>query len=166
MFGTCPPMCVDMLTPMPVWVWRDVRFGFSFLFCNVRAVNGRTCMPPDTPPAVVGSWCTRCRGTQLQCSPRKDVLDPNKSVECAKPACGLGSPEPSESYSDIALPPKPAGKTVLFDMFEAVPLIRMQLAMAAAQIRAREQLQMLKLPVSMQLQDQPLPQPPNTIHNG
>jgi hypothetical protein len=41
----------------------------------------------------------------------------------------------------------------------------MQLVMAAAQIRAREHLQMLKLPVIMQLQDQPLPQPPNTIHN-
>ena len=37
--------------------------------------------------------------------------------------------------------------------------------MAAAQIRAREHLQILKLPVIMQLQDQPLPQPPNTIHN-
>ena len=41
----------------------------------------------------------------------------------------------------------------------------MQLVMAAAQIRAREHLQMLKLPVIMQFQDQPLPQPPNTIHN-
>ena len=41
----------------------------------------------------------------------------------------------------------------------------MQLVMAAAQIRARKQLQMLKLPVIMQLQDQPLPQPTNTIHN-
>ena len=46
-----------------------------------------------------------------------------------------------------------------------MPLIPMQLVMAAAQIRAREHLQMLKLPVIMQLQDQPLPQPPNTIHN-
>ena len=42
----------------------------------------------------------------------------------------------------------------------------MQLAMAAAQIRARKHLHMLKVPVIMQLQDQPLPQPPNTIHNG
>ena len=42
----------------------------------------------------------------------------------------------------------------------------MQLVMAAAQMRAREHLQMLKLLVIMQLQDQPLPQPPNTIHNG
>ena len=41
----------------------------------------------------------------------------------------------------------------------------MQLVMAASQIRAREHLQMLNLPVIMQLQDQPLPQPPNTIHN-
>ena len=41
----------------------------------------------------------------------------------------------------------------------------MQSVMAAAQIRAREHLQMLQLPVIMQLQDQPLPQPPNTIHN-
>ena len=41
----------------------------------------------------------------------------------------------------------------------------MQLVMAAAQIMAREHLQVLKLPVIMQLQDQPLPQPPNTIHN-
>ena len=40
----------------------------------------------------------------------------------------------------------------------------MQLVMAAAQLRAREHLQMLKLPVIMQLQVQPLPQPPNTIH--
>ena len=37
--------------------------------------------------------------------------------------------------------------------------------MTAARIRAREHLQILKLPVIMQLQDQPLPQPPNTIHN-
>ena len=49
-------------------------------------------------------------------------------------------------------------------MFEAVPLIPMQLVMAAAQIRAREHLQMPKLPVIMQSHDQPLPQPPNTIH--
>ena len=42
----------------------------------------------------------------------------------------------------------------------------MQLVMAAAQIRAHKHLQMLKLAVIMQLQDQPLPQPPNTIHNG
>ena len=44
----------------------------------------------------------------------------------------------------------------------------MPLVMAAAQIRARKHLQMLKLAVIMQLQDhdQPLPQPPNTIHNG
>ena len=42
----------------------------------------------------------------------------------------------------------------------------MQLVMAAAQIRARKHLHMLKVPVIMQLQDQPLPQPPNTIHNG
>ena len=41
----------------------------------------------------------------------------------------------------------------------------MQLMMAAAQIKARDHLQMLKLPVIMQLQDQPLPQPPNTVHN-
>ena len=41
----------------------------------------------------------------------------------------------------------------------------MQLVMAAAQIRAREHLQMLKLPVIMQLQDQLLPQPPDTIYN-
>ena len=41
----------------------------------------------------------------------------------------------------------------------------MQLVMAAAQIMARKHLQMLKLPVIMHLQDQPLPQPPNTIHN-
>ena len=41
----------------------------------------------------------------------------------------------------------------------------MQLVMAAAQIRAREHLQMLKLLVIMQLQDQALPQTPNTIHN-
>ena len=42
----------------------------------------------------------------------------------------------------------------------------MQLVMVAAQIRAREHLQMLKLAVIMQSQDQPLPQPPNTIHNS
>ena len=54
---------------------------------------------------------------------------------------------------------------VTCDRFEAVPLIPMQLVMAAAQLRAREHLQMLKLLVIMQLQDQPLPQPPNTIHN-
>ena len=49
------------------------------------------------------------------------------------------------------------------DMF-AVPLIQMQFVMAAAQVRAQghEHLQMLKLPVIMQLQDQPPPQPPNT----
>ena len=47
-----------------------------------------------------------------------------------------------------------------------MPLIPMQLVMAAAEVRAREHLRMLKLPVIMQLQDQPLPQPPNTIHNG
>ena len=41
----------------------------------------------------------------------------------------------------------------------------MQLVMAAAQIRAREHLHMLKLPVIIQLQDQLLPRPPNTIHN-
>ena len=41
----------------------------------------------------------------------------------------------------------------------------MQLVMAAAETRAREQLHMLILPVIIQLQDQPLPQPPNTIHN-
>ena len=41
----------------------------------------------------------------------------------------------------------------------------MQWVMAAAQSRAREHLQMLKLPVIVQLQDQLLPQPPNTIHN-
>ena len=46
-----------------------------------------------------------------------------------------------------------------------MPLIPMQLVMAAAQIRARKHLQMLKLPVIMQLQDQPLRQPPNTIPN-
>ena len=51
------------------------------------------------------------------------------------------------------------------DRSEAVPLIPLQLVMAAAQIRARKHLQMMKLPVIMQLQDQPLPQPPNTIHN-
>ena len=45
-------------------------------------------------------------------------------------------------------------------------LIPMQLVMAAAQIRARKHLQMLKLSVIMQLQDQLLPQPPNAIHNG
>ena len=50
-------------------------------------------------------------------------------------------------------------------MFEAMHLIPMQLAMAAAEMRAREHLQMLKLPVIMQLQDQPLPQPPHTIQN-
>ena len=50
-------------------------------------------------------------------------------------------------------------------MFEAAPLIPMQLVIAAARMRARGHLQMLKLPVIMQLQDQPLPQPPNTIHN-
>ena len=42
----------------------------------------------------------------------------------------------------------------------------MQLVMVAAQTRARKHLQMLKLAVIMQLQDQPLPQPPNTIQNG
>ena len=47
-----------------------------------------------------------------------------------------------------------------------MPLIPMQLVMAAAQIRARKHLQMLKLPVIMPLQDQPLPQSPNTIHNA
>ena len=52
------------------------------------------------------------------------------------------------------------------DRSEAVPLIPMQLVMAAAQSRARTHLQMVKLPVIMQLQDQPLPQRPNTIHNG
>ena len=51
------------------------------------------------------------------------------------------------------------------DCFEAVPLIPMQFMMAAAQIRAREHLQMLTLPVIMHLQDQPLPQPSKTIHN-
>ena len=50
-------------------------------------------------------------------------------------------------------------------MFEAVPLISTQLVMAAVQMRSREHLQILKLPVIIQLQDQPLPQPPNTIHN-
>ena len=50
-------------------------------------------------------------------------------------------------------------------MFEAVPLIPMQLVMAAAQMSAREHLQMLKISVIMQMQDQPLPQPPNNIHN-
>ena len=44
-------------------------------------------------------------------------------------------------------------------------MIPMQLVMAAAQIRTRKHLQMLRLSVIMQLQDQPLPQPPNTIHN-
>ena len=65
----------------------------------------------------------------------------------------------------LLLSPKPAGKTVPCDWFEAVPLIPMQLVMAAVQMRAREHLQMLKLLVIMQLQNQPLPQPPNTIHN-
>ena len=51
----------------------------------------------------------------------------------------------------------------LCDRFEAVPLIPMQLVLASPQMRAREHLQMLKLPVIMQMQDQPLPQP--TIHN-
>ena len=46
-----------------------------------------------------------------------------------------------------------------------MPLIPMQLVVAAAQIRARKHLLMLKLPVIMQLQDQPLPQPPSTILN-
>ena len=41
----------------------------------------------------------------------------------------------------------------------------MQLVMAAVQMRAREHLQMLKLLVIMQLQNQPLPQPPNTNRN-
>ena len=47
-----------------------------------------------------------------------------------------------------------------------MPLIPMQLVMAAAQIRARKHLQMQKLAVIMHLQNQPLPQPPNTSHNG
>ena len=51
-------------------------------------------------------------------------------------------------------------------MFEAVPLIPMQMGMAAAQMRAREHLQMLELTVVIQLHDQPLPRPPNTIHNA
>ena len=38
--------------------------------------------------------------------------------------------------------------------------------MAEANVRNRKHLQMLKLPVIMQFQDQPLPQPPNTIHNA
>ena len=50
-------------------------------------------------------------------------------------------------------------------MFKAVLLIPMQLVIAAAEMRARERLQMLELPVMMQVQHQPLPQPPNTIHN-
>ena len=65
----------------------------------------------------------------------------------------------------VTLPPKPPGKTVPCDIFEAVPLIPMQLVMAAAQFRAREHLQMLELPVITQSLDQPLPKPPNTIHN-
>ena len=75
---------------------------------------------------------------------------------------GLSSGRPGKVITN--LPPKPAGKTVPCDWFEAVPLIPMQLVMAAAQMRACEHLQMLKLPVIMQLQDRPLPQPPNTIH--
>ena len=58
---------------------------------------------------------------------------------------------------------KTSVKTVLCDRFKAVPLIPMQLVMAASQMRAREHLQMHHLPVIMQLQDQPLPQSPNTI---
>ena len=61
--------------------------------------------------------------------------------------------------------PKTSRKPDLCDRFEAVPLIPMQLVMAAAQMRAREHLQLLKTAVIMQMQDQPLPQPPNTIHN-
>ena len=57
---------------------------------------------------------------------------------------GLSSGRPGKVTTD--LPGRPAPKT--------------------GQIRARKHLQMLKLPVIMQLQDQPLPQPPNTIHNG
>ena len=64
-----------------------------------------------------------------------------------------------------AIPPRFIPFALVACGFEAVPLIPVQLAMAAAQMRAREHLQMLKPPVIMQLQDQPLPQPPNTIHN-
>ena len=53
----------------------------------------------------------------------------------------------------------------LCDMFEAVPQIPMQLVVSAFQMRAREHLQMLILPVIMQLQDHPLPQPPTNIHD-
>ena len=42
-------------------------------------------------------------------------------------------------------------------MFEAVPVIPMQVVMFAAQMTAGGHLQMLKLPGIMQLQDQPLP---------
>ena len=45
-----------------------------------------------------------------------------------------------------------------------MPLVPIQLVMAAAQMRACEHLQMLELRVIMQLQDQPLPLPPNTIY--
>ena len=49
------------------------------------------------------------------------------------------------------------------NMLEAVPLIPMHPVLAAAQTRGRERLQLIKLAVIMQ--EQPLPQPPNTIHN-
>ena len=63
--------------------------------------------------------------------------------------------------------PKTSRKKDLCDMLKAVhvPLIPMQLVMAAPLMRARERLHMLKLPVIMRLQDEPLPQLPNTIHN-
>ena len=39
-FMSCPPLCAGVLSPMPAWVWRDVRsFRFhSFVF--VRRVKG------------------------------------------------------------------------------------------------------------------------------
>ena len=33
LFCTCPPLCPGALWPMPAWVWRDVRCGFSFFLC-------------------------------------------------------------------------------------------------------------------------------------
>ena len=53
----------------------------------------------------------------------------------------------------------------VWHVFEAAPLIPMQLVMAAAQMRARERLQLRELPVIMQLQEQPRPQLASTIHN-
>ena len=32
LFCICPPLCAEVLWPMPAWVWRDVRSVFFFFF--------------------------------------------------------------------------------------------------------------------------------------